>query len=659
MRRRRAPVAAGGVARAFLRKLGSRSGRSRRSAGSPWTRRTHSDPRRGRASVARCAAPDPDRRDRDDRPGGRGPVPAGTPSAACSRWSRAPASRSAWVVRPLGPPAWTRALAAAVMSINIVKGVEELGLGFDGPDGSARRSTTSSRDAATPGAGSTLQQRRRLTGGVTNGEPIVVRRRSSPSPPWPRPLPSADPAHRRSRRQGPLRAPATSAWCRRRRSIGEAMVMLTLARLRRSRSSAATPSRRPGEPWRQRARLAATLEPPVAGATVRGDGHLPGAGHGPPARTSRLRRRRLDRTDGHRPRRPAGRDGKSVVGKRLAHRHGADFVDLDERIEHEDDRSIPRAVRRTTARRRSEARAARGPFRPRAPDDGPNVRRVIATGGGAPIDRATDGSLYRGRLPIWLDSRPEVLAQRLRRCHTCDRWSTGDRPVRRATWPFVRERDLLRRGLPVLRRDRGDRRRRRGDRGSPRGCRRPWRRPPSCRRTRPRPDRDRRRHRGPPASVEAPRRLEARRAILVSESEAVGWASAGHSRRPALAGAGRDPPRPSPRARRQAAGDRRGGAASDLARLRVERESRSWASGVAVTRRHGRLPRGHLPARSPADPRADDASSPDRFRPSVVRPGEPAGRQEPRRGVPPAATIVIMSPPCDPAGRQRRCAGEA
>ena len=33
--------------------------------------------------------------------------------------------------------------------------------------------------------------------------------------------------------------------------------------------------------------------------------------------------------------------GKSVVGKRLAHRHGATFIDLDERIEREDGRPIP------------------------------------------------------------------------------------------------------------------------------------------------------------------------------------------------------------------------------------------------------------------------------------------------------------------------------
>jgi 3-dehydroquinate synthetase len=43
------------------------------------------------------------------------------------------------------------------------------------------------------------------------------------------------------------------------------------------------------------------------------------------------------------------------------------------------------------------------------------VRRVVATGGGAVVDPRNRWHLYRGRLPIWLDARPEVLAQRLRR----------------------------------------------------------------------------------------------------------------------------------------------------------------------------------------------------------------------------------------------------
>ncbi len=43
---------------------------------------------------------------------------------------------------------------------------------------------------------------------------------------------------------------------------------------------------------------------------------------------------------------------------------------------------------------------------------------MIATGGGAVVDPRNRWRLYRGRLPIWLDTRPEVLAQRLRRSPT-------------------------------------------------------------------------------------------------------------------------------------------------------------------------------------------------------------------------------------------------
>jgi 3-dehydroquinate synthetase/shikimate kinase len=106
--------------------------------------------------------------------------------------------------------------------------------------------------------------------------------------------------------------------------------------------------------------------------------------------------------------------GKSVIGKRLAHRHGATFLDLDERIESEAGRSIPeifaedgepafRALER-------DAIAGLGPA-----DSAVDVRRVIATGGGAVVDPRNRWALYRGRASVWLDGRPEVLAQRLRR----------------------------------------------------------------------------------------------------------------------------------------------------------------------------------------------------------------------------------------------------
>jgi shikimate kinase/3-dehydroquinate synthase len=106
--------------------------------------------------------------------------------------------------------------------------------------------------------------------------------------------------------------------------------------------------------------------------------------------------------------------GKSVVGKRLAHRHGATFVDLDERIERDAGRSIPEifAEDGEAAFRAMERRAiaALG-----EPSGGAAVERIIATGGGAIVDPRNRWALYRQRLAIWLDGRPEVLAQRLRR----------------------------------------------------------------------------------------------------------------------------------------------------------------------------------------------------------------------------------------------------
>ncbi len=50
-----------------------------------------------------------------------------------------------------------------------------------------------------------------------------------------------------------------------------------------------------------------------------------------------------------------------------------------------------------------------------APDRDPTIRRVVATGGGAVVDPRNRWRLYRGRASVWLDGRPEVLAQRLRR----------------------------------------------------------------------------------------------------------------------------------------------------------------------------------------------------------------------------------------------------
>jgi 3-dehydroquinate synthase len=120
--------------------------------------------------------------------------------------------------------------------------------------------------------------------------------------------------------------------------------------------------------------------------------------------------------------------GKTVVGRRLAARHRAAFIDLDEMIE------------RTAGAAIAEIFAAEGEdgFRAReraavaaigVPDHRPELARVIATGGGTVVDPRNRWRLYRGRLPIWLDGRPEVLAQRLRRSVTVRPLVAGRDPV--------------------------------------------------------------------------------------------------------------------------------------------------------------------------------------------------------------------------------------
>jgi shikimate kinase / 3-dehydroquinate synthase len=106
--------------------------------------------------------------------------------------------------------------------------------------------------------------------------------------------------------------------------------------------------------------------------------------------------------------------GKSVIGRRLANRHAASFIDLDERIERATGRSIPDIFAEDgEASFRALERAAiaeLGPADPARP-----IGRVIASGGGAVVDPRNRWALYRGRATVWLDGRPEVLAQRLRR----------------------------------------------------------------------------------------------------------------------------------------------------------------------------------------------------------------------------------------------------
>jgi 3-dehydroquinate synthetase/shikimate kinase len=106
--------------------------------------------------------------------------------------------------------------------------------------------------------------------------------------------------------------------------------------------------------------------------------------------------------------------GKSVVGRRIAHRHAATFIDIDERIETRAGRTIPEIfAEEGEAHFRGLEAAAIADLGP--PDAARDIRRVVATGGGAVVDPRNRWALYRGRATVWLDGRPEVLAQRLRR----------------------------------------------------------------------------------------------------------------------------------------------------------------------------------------------------------------------------------------------------
>ena len=122
--------------------------------------------------------------------------------------------------------------------------------------------------------------------------------------------------------------------------------------------------------------------------------------------------------------------GKSAVGRRIAARHGASFVDLDEQIEHASGRRIPEIFETdgeaAFRRLEREAVAALGP-----PDADRALRRVISPGGGAIVDPRNRWTLYRGRLPVWLDVRPEVLGQRLRRSPNVRPLVQGGDPVGR------------------------------------------------------------------------------------------------------------------------------------------------------------------------------------------------------------------------------------
>ncbi|HSW41347.1 MAG TPA: bifunctional shikimate kinase/3-dehydroquinate synthase [Patescibacteria group bacterium] len=126
--------------------------------------------------------------------------------------------------------------------------------------------------------------------------------------------------------------------------------------------------------------------------------------------------------------------GKSAAGRRLARLHGAEVVDLDEVIAAGAGRPIAAIFdEEGEAGFRDRERAAVATLGPA--DAEPGLRRVISTGGGAPIDPRNRWLLYRGRHVAWLDAPAEVLAQRIRR-------SPSPRPLLAGRDPIGKMREL-------------------------------------------------------------------------------------------------------------------------------------------------------------------------------------------------------------------------
>ena len=105
--------------------------------------------------------------------------------------------------------------------------------------------------------------------------------------------------------------------------------------------------------------------------------------------------------------------GKTAVGRRLASRRGAEFIELDEAIQAAAGTPIA-SIFAEEGEAGFRARERRAIDALGAADRDPRVVRVIASGGGAVVDPRNRWALYRDRIAIWLDGRPEVLAQRLR-----------------------------------------------------------------------------------------------------------------------------------------------------------------------------------------------------------------------------------------------------
>ncbi len=264
-----ARTAAGGLARAFLRELGIECWSFTAEVGGVALDRERCTRTRDEADASPLRCPDPVAEvammARVDEARSQGDTVGGIFEVVVTGLPIGLGSHVHWDRKLDGQ------LAAAVMSINIVKGVE-FGLGFEQARlfGSKVHDIIEGRDATgawshrTNNAGG-------LTGGVTNGMPLVVRGAVKPISTLARPLPSADlitgehvdKAH--YERSDICVVPAAGV-------VAEAMVMLTLARSVIDKVGGDSMDEIRDSHARYRTRLTVPPPSPTAGGTLRRTG---------------------------------------------------------------------------------------------------------------------------------------------------------------------------------------------------------------------------------------------------------------------------------------------------------------------------------------------------------------------------------------------------
>ncbi len=257
-----ARVAAGGVARALLAELGIETWSFTAEVGGVAVDPTRCSRPREEADASPLRCPDPDAETsmiaRIDEARERGDTIGGVFEVVVHGLPIGLGSYVHWDRR------LDAALAAAVMSINIVKGVE-FGLGFE----QTRRFGSEVHDVILGrGPDGTWIHRSNnaggLTGGVTNGEPLVVRGAVKPISTLARPLPSADlitgePVEKAHYERSDISVvPAAGV-------VGEAMVMLTLVDFVLQKFGGDSLDETRDNLARYRARLARVPAAPVAG----------------------------------------------------------------------------------------------------------------------------------------------------------------------------------------------------------------------------------------------------------------------------------------------------------------------------------------------------------------------------------------------------------